>query len=541
MNRPDKAGEQSMEEILASIRQIIADDPLSDQPAPIEVNPLVPRSSSAGGATPTDARAPQLLDRLNGALRNGSMPPTKPLGSKRPLSFDQDLADMFDEDDGAGSASLAAPKPAEIRVPPDLSYPAAAKPANSADGADKSELNGGALNAPVLNGTASFLPPLPFGGADGAAAKEVGSPPPRNFGFPPLRKQGFYPPQNAMPVLPPLPPIEPSSAFEATASAGETPEDALKRISGLGAVVPGQMASNNATPATPPAPTMFGAPYSQPEAATANAPRPTTFSFSAERASPADVEAPTTIPALETPAPFLDSITEPVADAAPTIVKDEATDASPIVPEAKFAGVSFEAEMEPTGPEAEPAIVAPAYEAAPIDVAPDPSPVPAPKAPVAGRPFSNRFAGLAAASPSLPVMELPTTEPNVTEPAPRFAPAPETAAAQALDALAQGLAASAAASAFPGSVASSSSAQPAIPLTPIVEPVPAMPSLNALTPTSGPAAAVTPARTLEDAVADMLRPMLQQWVADNMPRIIEKALRNEVSKTVKPGSKPPGA
>ncbi len=47
-------------------------------------------------------------------------------------------------------------------------------------------------------------------------------------------------------------------------------------------------------------------------------------------------------------------------------------------------------------------------------------------------------------------------------------------------------------------------------------------------------------RTLEDAVADMLKPLLQQWLADNMPRIIEKALRVEAASAVKKGHKPPG-
>jgi hypothetical protein len=49
-----------------------------------------------------------------------------------------------------------------------------------------------------------------------------------------------------------------------------------------------------------------------------------------------------------------------------------------------------------------------------------------------------------------------------------------------------------------------------------------------------------PVRTLEDAVAEMLKPMLQQWLADNMPRIIEKALRVEAASTVKRNQKPPG-
>ena len=112
-------------------------------------------------------------------------------------------------------------------------------------------------------------------------------------------------------------------------------------------------------------------------------------------------------------------------------------------------------------------------------------------------------------------------------------PEPSAVAAQALDALAQGLAASAA-----------SAALTAIPLTPVLEPGPApgarspqlpMPDLGNL-PVAAPQGA--PVRTLEDAVADMLRPMLQKWVADNMPRIMERALRVEVG-NVNPTGKPP--
>lgn len=38
-----------------------------------------------------------------------------------------------------------------------------------------------------------------------------------------------------------------------------------------------------------------------------------------------------------------------------------------------------------------------------------------------------------------------------------------------------------------------------------------------------------PARTLEDAVADMLRPMLREWLDTNMPRIVEKAISVEMA------------
>lgn len=38
-----------------------------------------------------------------------------------------------------------------------------------------------------------------------------------------------------------------------------------------------------------------------------------------------------------------------------------------------------------------------------------------------------------------------------------------------------------------------------------------------------------PARTLEDTVAEMLRPMLREWLDTNMPRIVEKAIRVEIA------------
>ena len=40
-------------------------------------------------------------------------------------------------------------------------------------------------------------------------------------------------------------------------------------------------------------------------------------------------------------------------------------------------------------------------------------------------------------------------------------------------------------------------------------------------------------RTLEDTVAELLRPMLRQWLDQNMPRIVEKALRVELAESAK--------
>ena len=43
---------------------------------------------------------------------------------------------------------------------------------------------------------------------------------------------------------------------------------------------------------------------------------------------------------------------------------------------------------------------------------------------------------------------------------------------------------------------------------------------------------------VEDATADLLRPMLRQWLAENMPRMVEKALHIEVAESVRTGKKP---
>lgn len=46
---------------------------------------------------------------------------------------------------------------------------------------------------------------------------------------------------------------------------------------------------------------------------------------------------------------------------------------------------------------------------------------------------------------------------------------------------------------------------------------------------------------IEDATADLLRPMLRQWLTDNMPRMVEKALHIEVAETVRTGKPTDGS
>jgi hypothetical protein len=79
------------------------------------------------------------------------------------------------------------------------------------------------------------------------------------------------------------------------------------------------------------------------------------------------------------------------------------------------------------------------------------------------------------------------------------------------------------AAAVDGSVAavSQSLAQPPTPVVaehglPTVAPAP-----SALVP--------QPPVTFEDAISAMLRPMLRDWLDDNMPRMVEKALKEEMA------------
>lgn len=74
--------------------------------------------------------------------------------------------------------------------------------------------------------------------------------------------------------------------------------------------------------------------------------------------------------------------------------------------------------------------------------------------------------------------------------------------------------------------------QPAVAVPPPPLPASVLPIAPA-----APAATGEPAPVIEDATADLLRPMLRQWLAENMPRMVEKALHIEIAESVKPTKK----
>ena len=483
MNRPDKPGELSIDEILASIRQNISEEPDAPQSA-LEAVPEAPppgAPSHAAPPPPPDA-PPSLQDRLSGAFKTipsaGAASGTGTNGAKRPLPFDQDLADILDEPDGAVGAR-AAPKP-EIRATPELGALGATPPSGPDRPAEQPAAAAKAPSSPPSDPALS-APPAPFGRAFGESATAQPAPRPQTFGFPPLTKRtGFYPPERSEPLLPPVrtddlvkaaspgPSLTANEAPAAPSFSGAdpvSPADPATRFPDFGSVVPSDVVGRG----QPTPDSAFGAP-----------PRGAGASL-AHDGGPASAHGGTNgfslrLPQLDTPKPA--PAAEPVS---PTLPPAAAAVPNPVVPEPVTTKASFSA-----APDAVP-LAARASDTAPL------------------RKPLGESASLASSSGTLG----------------------QDAATDALGALAQGLAASTAKSDAPVPAAVAAT----------------VPAASAAPSPSAPDTGAAPSRSLEDVVADMLRPMLQKWVAENMPRIMEKALRSEMQRTLGPGggSKTPGA
>lgn len=450
MNKPDKAGEPSIEEILASIRQkTAADSEASGEVADMGAS-APPADAWAGGTDPAPSREtpPALLDRLNG-MGKGEPRGASPFGAKRPLPFDQDLADMFDEPD-ATSAGSSAPKP-EMRVAPSLGGFAPKAPIAAA-AADRS-------SAGETGPDAEQVPPAmsPLSAEKPAARVE----PPRApaFGFPPLTKQGgFYPAQRTEPRLPPVPGHVNGSGAKAEVAAAAAAGNATPSTAGagspqpfsdFGALVPGE-------------PVVQGG-------------RSGRSSFGA--------------PPLASGEPFSMGASAPVEHVLPDLDPGRSAPLQPSLGGAgsqnsQAEGSSGYGPSQSLGADGAASVASEARQQEPTPAVPD-----APSAALGA--------------------------PSVRDPS----------ATQALDALAAGLAASGASGEpRPAALKPAADAHPAPP-APQTSPI-----FN-----GGEAVSQSASRSLEDVVADMLRPMLQKWVAENMPRIMEKALRSEMQRTMTSG------
>lgn len=136
-----------------------------------------------------------------------------------------------------------------------------------------------------------------------------------------------------------------------------------------------------------------------------------------------------------------------------------------------------------------------------------------------------------AGSPALTPAEQSATSPFSAELTSLATDSPALAAARALDALEAGLAAVEKKAEAPQTAASVSANSVAPASAAKVSNAPA--SQLAAVDASSQAATPSATRTMEDVISDMLKPLLQQWIGENMPRLVEKALREEVAKSIK--------
>lgn len=433
MSRVEKTAEPSMDEILASIRKIISEDPAGSRPAQSAV---VPPSTPL--PPPTDA-APKL-------------PPLTRAATTAASAVDDVLDDL------AGSvASQRPPTPASAPSPSSL--------AGSAATSDPSWL------FPKVPGPDDKMPAASNG------AKETPRP---FFNAPPRAPAAGETASDAIPTRRDLGAFVPARSESA---AGATPHVSLTAPTGATPSSPSRATGVNGTavtadpvPEAKPAPTLD--PFA-PRAPFANGPR--------FPAAPVPTVATTVESRLDLPFPRSTdpvprtTLTPPAAAVPAGAVNGSAAKAAPTPPVAPPTAKPL---AEPVAPAAQGALngsasATPSAALAASPAAVRPSPTASPMATSGAPPAA---AGPAAVTPAPPASP-PTVSPSS---APSTAPATMATLATAV-------------------------AAPTSPSAPQSEAV----------------------RTLEDTVAELLRPMLRQWLDANMPRIVEKALRVELADSAK--------
>lgn len=496
MSRPEAAAETNMEDILASIRKIIAEEPHAAK-------------------APQEARDGRGIGGLDDAMSRGAAPGA-PLPAQSPSG-----ASLAGALRGASTAPSAAdPGPAAVPEP-------------------KAPLDG-------LDDLLDDVPALPLRPTAGAAhAGTPSQPAALTTREAPVAQRSF---EELLRERPSPKPAEPSGArapqhpspfdLSPLAIAGRAaapPAGAAKPSADLGAIVPSRAfdeAARGPAPEVPaagdpfrwPGPKLTGAPDFLRK--TASAPEKT---IEEKSVPPGAMAAPATPPAEPAPTSRYEVIAAmpPRTEAAHVAGADKA---SPVPFGVKPPEMAFGGSAADTAPAAGPGLEAAAEPAEPAA-----TPAPAPQSVIAdpaAKPDLDQDGSLAGESPdsTLEAVAIEST----------------AAAASALGALAAGLAASSKSFLPPGEAAPRGAADPVAPAdaapaaVEMPSPAPAVsatpqqpaPSTADVQPVAPSSAPTRETRTLEDTVAEMLRPMLRQWLDDNMPRMVEKALRVEVAEGV---------
>lgn len=452
MSNPGQATDLSMDEILASIRKIISEDP---KPAAT----VVPARAAATDGMLTAAHTARQNVPVKSALSANGEPasvehavqhaarPTKP-------ALDEDVLDLTDEDKSPVTAPVAAPVKSE---------PAFSKTEYSAQTEQPSR--------PGLN--------------------ELWAP--REWGKPAV----------AAAVEPPLAVTSPSAAPAITANSVEPTEAGLEAaIAALGQ----SLASPQ--PSTPPARPFASATASKappgPRIDVVAVVNAATRAALGQRSADEQMAMPVSaVPSA--PPGGTEAQTRPHMAASPSVPKSAET-----VP-ARQGPIDGPMEAPVAAAIAGP-VVTPAVNAA-VEAALAAARAAPPRAEVAKAPEV----------PKIPEMPRPPEPTTIAKPSPETAPAEAVVPVQpAVVEAPKRVIPVPVSPASPAAVSAVSVAS-----TPSSGNPPA--SVAAAVPHSAPAAGV---QTLEDTVARLLRPMLRQWLDDNMPRIVEKAFKEELAAQV---------
>ncbi|MBL8566946.1 MAG: DUF2497 domain-containing protein [Hyphomicrobiaceae bacterium] len=510
MTRAEKASDATLDEILASIRRIIAEEPSGARPLPVTKpkSPSLSAEPQRAGARPQTA-GDEFGSQLS-SLRPGAAPApqTAAAPAQRPTAPDV----------SARQPRLDEPPMPELSLggAPVARGPAAPAPLDSAFGRLADALGGNRRAVPETRPEVS-LPPLARTAPDVVEAKPSPSPSPA-APFPAMRGAVDDLSDLLDDVAPPPPsPTSPVSAEVAAAPAPvfamppdviAPPADAMRRDAAaprtiarrtvdLGAIVPGRdepvadAAIVGETPVeTPAEPVATGA------GSRSSAQSRAMDKMLSARIASASVKHPAPPPEPSGPV-VIASMPDPAVSELDVAAEDEIANPGEDAASALDMLAAGLAQAAPTVPAERAQADASSATAAPEPRVPEATKLPEPPLPVAPAAAANPAPSrpvVSSAAPSLPFAAAPSAATAVPPPAatPPAAPAVAPVAAPAAS---------------------------------------APPAVGAQVPATLPP--VVGVRTIEDMVAELLRPMLREWLAENMPRMVEKALRIELAEGLK--------
>lgn len=515
MARPEPAAEPSMDEILASIRKIIAEDPVGSRPKP---------AISAKTAGPANGGTAASSSGMPAAAAKPTASPRQAMFADPPLSGAPAAgavrADAPKTDPMAAAMARGVQEPAVKPVATPVAVESALNSAAVvvAEGGPEDSKLYGRLAEALRGGPAAPAGAAPM--SDAAAPQSATTAKSASAALADDLDDLLADAPSAAPAMEMMPATAANAASHAMPNpAGPAHEEMAearaihRRTLDFGSVVPQRTEAEAAAAA--------GASESErlpvkPSAHAAAFDKMLSARMSTGKQEPAIAEPAPEGPVVIAAMPDTrDTSSLPAGEGAALEIEDpEAAEAAKSALGALMAGLAASSAAP---------VVEAAAPASPLPAAPEPQTVTVSS--TAASVSSDATAGNATTTPTVavtPAKSVPQMKPveaargKPADTAKAFDGAKDAAAAQSppapAAAVSQGAAPSSSAS-VPALAASASSATAA-------SAAPAVLTLGGV-------------RTVEDIVAELLRPMLREWLAENMPRMVEKALRIELAEGLK--------